>query len=62
MWSEMVLRLLFTEWKHWRCDTGACLRWVVGDDSTNPELEFRLGSAIELLIHCWVVAVKLDVG
>ena len=62
MWSEMVLRLLFTEWKHWRCDIWDCHRQVAGDDCTNPELEFRLGSAIELLIDCWVVAIKLDVG
>lgn len=45
----------------WRCN-GGCHRWVVGDDGPNSELELCLGSAIKLLIDCWVVAIKLDVG
>ena len=58
----MVLGLLFTERKHRRCNTGGCHGRVVDDDCTNPEFEFRFGSAIELLVDCWVVAIKLDVG
>lgn len=45
----------------WRCDRG-CHRWVGSDDGPNPELELCLGSAVELLVDCWIVAIKLDVG
>lgn len=57
-----MLGLLLTEWRHRRCGGGGCHGWVVGDDGTNPELEFRFGGAIELLIDRWVVAIELDVG
>ena len=54
---KMVLR----HREHRRCSV-AWHRRIGGDDCTDSKLEFRFGSAIELLVDRWVVAVKLDVG
>ena len=42
----------------WQCLLGL---WCDGSDS-EPELQFRLSSTIELFVDCGVIAVERDIG